>query len=104
MTDSTKLTMAPRRRFMRRITDPYIAPQRYSKKRLSFESPVKNTTESDNVQTAGNSTQEDLSKLQELMSQAQISLVKIESQQNSSISQLATESNGVKTETKTIKT
>ena len=104
MTDSTKLTMAPRRRFMRRITDPYIASQRYSKNRLSFESPAKNVTENENVQTAGNSTQEDLSKLLELMSQAQISLVTTESQQNSSISQLATESNGVKTETKTIKT
>ena len=89
---------------MRRITDPYIAPQRYSKKRLSFESPVKNTTESDNVQTAGNSTQEDLSKLQELMSQAQISLVKTESQQNSNTSQLTTESNVAKTEPTPIKT
>ena len=89
---------------MRRITDPYIAPQRYSKKRLSFESPVKNTTESDNVQTAGNSTQEDLSKLLELMSQAQISLVKTESQQNSNTSQLTTESNVAKTEPTPIKT
>ena len=89
---------------MRRITDPYIAPQRYSKKRLSFESPAKNTTESENVQTAGNSTQEDLSKLLELMSQAQISLVKTESQQNSNTSQLATESNIAKTETTPIKT
>ena len=89
---------------MRRITDPYIAPQRYSKKRLSFESPAKNVTESENVQTAGNSTQEDLSKLLELMSQAQISLVKTESQQNSNSSQLPAESNGVKAETTPIKT
>ena len=102
MTDSTKLTMAPRRRFMRRITDPYIASQRYSKKRLSFESPAKNATENENVQTAGNNTQ-DLSKLLELMSQAQISLVKHESQQNSSTSQLPAESNA-KAETTPIKT
>ena len=89
---------------MRRITDPYIAPQRYSKKRLSFESPAKNVTESENVQTAGNSTQEDLSKLLELMSQAQISLVKTESQQNSSTAQLPAESNVAKTEPTPIKT
>ena len=103
MTDSTKLTMAPRRRFKRRITDPYIAPQRYSKKRLSFESPAKNATESENVSTEGNTIQEDLSKLLELMSQTQISLVKTVSQ-NPNTSQLATESNGIKTETMPIKT
>ena len=89
---------------MRRITDPYITPHRYSKKRLSFESPAENATESENLKTAGSSTQGDLSKLLELMSQAQISLVKTESQPNSSTSQLATESTVVKTETTPIKT